>query len=173
MEIKAIFGARLGALSMNKKTSTNPFENVNFKGKSFTGSVLPFADVFQSIKPMTEKVSKVKMVSSAVVGAINNFRTSITEPIVKFAHNVRATYHNGIEAMRNTRNSIAEMGRNMQDRISSVFHSHRIEEISGPQILSMKKINNKASVQDLRTTWLAENAKISLEKALEGQKVAA
>ena len=45
--IKAIFGARLGALSMNKKTSTNPFENVNFKGKSFTGSVLPFADVFQ------------------------------------------------------------------------------------------------------------------------------
>lgn len=172
MEIKKILGAKLGTLNI-KKTSTNPFENINFKGKSFTGNVLPFADVFQSIKPMAEKPNKIKMISGAVVGAINNFKTSITQPIVKFAHNVKETFHNGIEAMKNTRNTIAEMGRSVHDKISGVFHSHSVEEISGPQILSAKKINNKARVEDLRTTWLAENAKISLENALESEKVAA
>ena len=78
--------------------------------------------------------------------------------------------------MRATKNSIAEMGRNVQDKISSVFHSHNIEhleEANGPKILATKHINNKASVQDLRSTWLAENAKISLESALDKERVAA
>lgn len=174
MEIKSILGAKLGSLSISRKTSTNPFEHNSFKGKSFTGSVLPFADVFQSIKPIEQKPSKIKMVSSAVVGAINNFKTSITQPIIRFAHNVKETFHNGIEAMKSTRNSIAEMGRNVQDRISSVFHSHnQIEETGVPKILSMKHINDKAPVEDLRTTWLAENAKISLENVLNEERVAA
>jgi len=176
MEIKAILGAKFGSLSINKKTSTNPFEHNSFKGKSFTGSVLPFADVFQSIKPVEHKPSKIKMVASAVVGAMNNFKTSITQPIVKFAHNVKQTFNNGIEAMKATKNSIAEMGRNVQDKISSVFHSHNVEhleEATGPKILAVKHINNKASVQDLRSTWMAENAKISLENALGKERVAA
>lgn len=103
MEIKAILGAKFGHLSINKKTSSNPFEHNSFKGKSFTGSVLPFADVFQSIKPMEQKPNKIKMVASAVVGAMNNFKTSITQPIIKFAHNVKETFHNGIEAMKSTK----------------------------------------------------------------------
>ena len=175
MEIKSILGSKLGSLSIHRKTSTNPFEHNSFKGKSFTGSVLPFADVFQSIKPIEQKPSKIKMVTSAVVGAINNFKTSITQPIVKFAHNVKETFHNGIEAMKSTKNSIAEMGRNVQDKISSVFHSHTeiAEEVGAPRILKMKHINNQASVQDLRTTWMAENSKISLENALKEERVAA
>lgn len=174
MEIKSILGAKLGSLSISRKTCTNPFENNSFKGKSFTGSVLPFADVFQSIKPIEQKTSKIKMVSSAVVGAINNFKTSITQPIVKFAHNVKETFHNGIEAMKATKNSIAEMGRNVQDKISSVFHSHENIEVTGaPRILSGKHINNQARIEDLRSTWLAENAKISLENALKEERVAA
>lgn len=176
MEIKAILGAKFGNLSINKKTSTNPFEHTSFKGKSFTGSVLPFADVFQSIKPIEQKPSKIKMVTSAVVGAINNFKTSITQPIIKFAHNVKETFNHGIEAMKATKNSIAEMGRNVQDKISGVFHSHKldnVEETGMPKILSMKHINNQAPVADLRTTWMAENAKISLESALKEERVAA
>lgn len=175
MEIKAILGAKLGSLSINKKTSSNPFEHNSFKGKSFTGSVLPFADVFQSIKPIEHKPSKIKMVASAVVGAMNNFKTRITQPIIKFAHNVKETFHNGIEAMRATKNSIAEMGKNVQDKISGVFHSHAniAEETGAPKILKIKHINNQASVADLRTTWLAENAKISLENLLKEERVAA
>lgn len=176
MEIKAILGAKFGSLSINKKTSTNPFEHNSFKGKTFTGSVLPFADVFQSIKPIEQKPNKIKMVAGAVVSAVNNFKTSITQPIIKFAHNVKEVYHNGIEAMKSTRNSIAEMGRNIQDRISGVFHSHNMENIeagTAPRILNAKHINNKAPVQDLRTTWMAENAKISLENALKDERVAA
>lgn len=174
MEIKSILGAKLGSLSISRKTSTNPFEHNSFKGKSFTGSVLPFADVFQAIKPIEQKPSKIKMVTSAVVGAINNFKTSITQPIVRFAHNVKETFYNGIEAMRATKNSITEMGRNVQDRISSVFHAHnKIEETGMPKILNIKHINNQAPVEDLRTTWMAENAKISLENALKEERVAA
>lgn len=176
MEIKSILGSKLGSLSIHRKTSTNPFEHNSFKGKSFTGSVLPFADVFQSIKPIEQKPSKIKMVTSAVVGAINNFKTSITQPIVKFAHNVKETFHNGIEAMKATKNSIAEMGRNIQDKISGVFHSHKldnIEEAGMPKILKAKHINSNATVADLRTTWMAENAKISLENALKEERVAA
>ena len=176
MEIKAILGAKLSALKINRKTSTNPFEHNSFKGKSFTGSVLPFADVFQSMKPIEQKPSKIKMISGAVVGAINNFKTNLTQPVIKFANNVKEKFQNGIEAMRATKNSIAEMGRNMQDRISSVFHSHsveKLEENNVPKILSKKHINNQASVQDLRTTWLAENAKIALENTLGKEKAVA
>lgn len=174
MEIKSILGAKFGSLSISRKTCTNPFEHNSFKGKSFTGSVLPFADVFQSIKPIEQKPSKIKMISGAVVGAINNFKTNITQPIVKFANNIKETFHNGIEAMRATKNSIAEMGRNVQDRISNVFHAHNtVEETGIPKILSAKHINNQASIQDLRTTWMAENAKISLENALKEERVAA
>jgi hypothetical protein len=174
MEIKAIIGAKFGALGINRKTSTNPFEHNSFKGTSFTGSVLPFADVFQAIKPVEQKPSKLKMVSSAVVGAVNNFKTSLTQPIVKFANNVKETFHNGLEAMKATKNTISEMGRNMHDKISGMFHTNNIaEDMNMPKILSKRHINNNASVQDLKTTWLAENAKISLEKALESDKVVA
>ena len=54
MEIKSIVGARLGSLSLKRSTSTNPFDKTSFRGKTFSGSVLPFADVFQKIKPVED-----------------------------------------------------------------------------------------------------------------------
>lgn len=175
MGIKAIMGAQFGALSLKKTTSTNPFEHNSFKGKSFTGSVLPFADVFQSIKPVEEKPNKIKMVSSAVIGAVSNFKTKLTQPIVNFANNVKETVAHGMEMMKSAKNSIAEMSKNMHNRITQMFDWNKVAEDNKEttKILSMRHINNKASVKDLRATWLAENAEIKTKKMKEVGKAVA
>jgi hypothetical protein len=166
MDIKAIVGTQLGGLTLRKSTTTNPFEHNSFKGKAFGGSALPFADVFQSIKPIEEKPNKLKMLSCAVVGAVSSFKNNITQPIANFAHNVKQTVMHGVDAVKNAGNTIAEMGKNVQNKISSVFEFNKTPQNVNlePKILSMKHINNKASVQDLKATWLAENALID-EKA--------
>ena len=128
MGIKAIMGAQFGALSLKKTTSTNPFEHNSFKGKSFTGSVLPFADVFQSIKPVEAKPSKMKMVSSAVVGAVSNFKTKLTQPIINFANNVKETVAHGVEAMKSAKNSITEMGKNMHSRLHKCLIGTKLQK---------------------------------------------
>ena len=175
MGIKAIMGAQFGALSLKKTTSTNPFEHNSFKGKSFTGSVLPFADVFQSIKPVEAKPSKMKMVSSAVVGAVSNFKTKLTQPIINFANNVKETVAHGVEAMKSAKNSITEMGKNMHSRIAQMFNWNKVAEDNkeNVKILSMRHINNKASVKDLKATWLAENAEIKAKEMNEAGKAVA
>jgi len=175
MGIKAIMSAPFGALSLKRTTSTNPFEHNSFRGKSFTGNVLPFTDVFQSIKPAEIKPNKMKMISSAVVGAVMNFRTKFTQPIINFAHNVKTSFSNGVEAMKSAGNVIAQMRKNMQNRISSVFEIHKApEEIKdGARILSMKHISNKASVKDLKATWIAENAQIAAKNSQETGKAVA
>lgn len=175
MEIKAISGAKLGTLSLRKTTSTNPFENVSFKGKSFNGSVLPFADVFQSIKPVEPKTNKLKMVAGSVVSAVSTFKSKLVQPVVKFANNVKAGWNHSVEAVKSAGNTIAEMGRNIQNRISSVFENHKIAEENKdiPKVLSMKHINNKASVKDLKATWIAENELMLSKEAKETGKAAA
>ena len=41
------------------------------------------------------------------------------------------------------------------------------------KILSMRHINNKASVKDLKATWLAENAEIKAKEMNEAGKAVA
>lgn len=175
MGIKAIMGAPFGALSLKKTTSTNPFEHNSFKGKSFTGSVLPFTDVFQSIKPAEVKPNKMKMISGAVVGAVSNFKTRLTQPVINFANHVKERLANGVNAVKNAGNTIAEMSKNMQSRISHVFDWNKAAEENkdGIKILSMKQINNKASVKDLKATWIAENTQMLANEAKETGKAAA
>ena len=104
MEIKSIVGARLGSLSLNRLTSTNPFDKTSFRGKTFSGSVLPFADVFQKIKPaQASKPNKLVMVSGAVISAVSNFKSRITEPVIAFAHRVKETVSHGVEAIKNAK----------------------------------------------------------------------
>ncbi|MBO6271398.1 hypothetical protein J6O48_01310 [bacterium] len=173
MEIKSIVGARLGSLTFNKSTSTNPFERTSFKGKAFGGSVLPFADVFQKIKPVEiQKPNKIKMVSGAVIGAIVDFKTRLTQPIALFASRVRQNIALGIDRVREMKNSMIAMGKNMHGRIAQVFDWHKVEEptVSGAKILSLKHINEKAPVHDLKATWIAENEKIASKS--EGKAVA-
>ena len=173
MEIKSIVGARLGSLTFNKSTSTNPFERTSFRGKAFGGNVLPFADVFQAIKPMeVAKPNKLRMISGAVIGAIVDFKTRLTQPIALFANRVRQNIAHGMDLVREARNSMIAMGKNMRGRISQVFDWHKLEEppIDGVKILSLKHINEKVPVQDLKATWIAENAKIASKS--EGKAVA-
>lgn len=177
MEIKSIVGTRLGALTFNRSTSTNPFEKTNFKGRTFKGSVLPFADVFQAIKPVQQpKPNKLAMVAGAVISAVVDFKTRLTQPIAMFAQRVRTNIARGVESMKNARNSIVEYGRNvhekMHEKVAHVFE--RFDKAGEPTadgaiILNMKHINEKASLKDLKATWVAENAKIVSE---EGKAVA-
>ncbi len=175
MGIKAIMGAGFGTLSLRKTTSTNPFEHHSFKGKAFCGSALPFTDVFQSIKPVEPKSNKLKMMAGTVVTAVSTFKSRLLAPVVKFANNVKTTWNNGIEAMKSAGNTIAEMGRNVQGRISGVFEHNKIVEENKdvPKILSMKHINEKASVKDLKATWIAENELMISKESNEVRKAAA
>jgi len=169
MEIKAVVGSRLGSLTFNRSTSTNPFEKTSFRGKTFKGSALAFSDVFQAIKPV-EKPNKLKMVTGAVIGAIVDFKTRLTQPIALFAHKVRENIARGVESVRNTKNSIVEMSKNMHERVTekvaSVFsRKPKVEEpVSDVAVvLDMKHINEKAHVRDLKATWVAENERIAKE----------
>lgn len=173
MEIKAIVGAKFGTLSSRKTTSTNPFEKTSFKGKAFGGNVLPFADVFQAIKPIeSPKPHKLKMISGAVIGAVVDFKTKLTQPIALFASKVRENIAHGIDRVKDAKNSIISMSRDVHGRIAQVFDWHKLENKPniGPKVLSMRHINEKASVQDLRATWVAANA---IKLSNEGRKAVA
>ena len=156
MEVKSIMGVRLGSLT-KRTTSTNPFENTSFKGKAFKGNALAFADVFNSIKPIENKPNKVKMISSAVVGAVSNFKTKLTQPIVDFANNVKEKVMLGVEGFKNIRTAVNEMSKNIYSKAVDVFSFKKVEETAeGGKILDMKHINKNASVEDLKLTWQRE-----------------
>ena len=171
MGIKAIVGAKLGTLTVNKSTCTNPFEKNVFKGKSFEGSVLPFADLFQKIKPPSAeapKPTKMEMVAGAVAGAISGFKSRVTEPVVAFANKVRESVSLGIDKVshkvNNLKNSIVDMKNSMKERLVQFYEHLQPEDPlteDGARILSLKHIDETASVKDLKATWLAENEKIA------------
>lgn len=154
-----------------KSTSTNPFENNSFSGRVFKGSVLPFADVFQSNK--VKEASKLKMMSASVVSAISNFGHKISQPIVNFAKNVKAGINNTIAAVKALPQKVNEIGKNFSQKISESLHIdklHKEEAKDGVKILNMREINTKASIADLKSTWLEEN---KLELAKKTSKEAA
>ena len=168
MEIKAIIGAKFGTLSLKKTTSTNPFDTMNFKGRTFKGSALPFADVFQAIKPVTApKPNKLKMISASVIGAAVDFRMRLHQPIALFVNNVRQNIERGMAivqraklSMYNSGHSFIEMNKNLYGKISNVFSKPKLklpEPSDEIKILTLKHINEHASVRDLRATWLHIN----------------
>ena len=63
--------------------STNPFKYSNFEGNT-----LQFADVFEGFEP--KHVSKLKMITSSVIGSMTKLSNSITEPIVHFVNRIRS-----------------------------------------------------------------------------------
>lgn len=157
---------------VKRSTSTNPFEHNSFSGKVFKGSVLPFADVFQTTNKAKE-ASKLKMMSASVISAVSNFGHRISQPIVNFARKVKAGINNTVATIKSIPQRVNEIGHNMSQKISDSLHIHKEtpkEEAGvkegvkeGVKILSLKQITPKASVEDLKSTWL-EETKLEIAK---------
>ena len=67
-----------------RKSTTNPFKYNDFEGNTIDPLIC--ADVLVSFKG---KESKLKMISSSVMGSMTKLRNSITEPIINFVNKVR------------------------------------------------------------------------------------
>ena len=141
-KIDKVSGFNLGQKIANPfKTSRSMSTPNPFKYSNFEGNTLPFADVFEGFE--NKKVSKMRMISSSVVGSMNKFRSSITEPIVNFVNRISSGISNAWNYAKNTNvsdlvnleginnvmkmdvkdlgkgisNSVSEMGRNISERM--------------------------------------------------------
>ncbi len=141
-KIDKVSGFNLGQKIANPfKTSRSMSTPNPFKYSNFEGNTLPFADVFEGFE--NKNVSKMKMISSSVVGSMNKFRSSITEPIVNFVNRIGEGISNAWNYAKNTNvsdlvdlegfnnvmkmdvkdigkgisNSISEMNRNISDKM--------------------------------------------------------
>lgn len=168
MGIRAI-GANIAqkvATPFKRQTvSSNPFENNSFSGKVFKGSVLPFADVFQRTNAVKQE-NKLKMVTGSVIAAVSNFGHKVYQPIVNFAKNVKARVNNTIAAIKSLPQRVNELGRDMSQKLTEKLHLnklHKEEAKDSVKVLNMREINTKASIDDLKNTWLEEN-KLELSK---------
>ena len=175
MNIKSIVQKKFGSVSQNLKTSTNPLENAGVKEKSFSGSVLPFADVFQSIKPAPFlKFNGLRKASETFKHTLKGFKSRTTEPIALFANSVRENIESGMAILQRTRllmynsaRSFVAFNRNLFGNFKGLFirpMTQSPEFDNQVTILSNKKINKHASVKDLRNTWINRNEKLTNER---------
>lgn len=163
MGIRAIganIASKVASPFTRKSTSTNPFEHNSFSGRVFKGSALISADLFQTNK--VKEASKLKMMSASVVAAVSNFGHKISQPIVNFAKNVKAGINNTISAIKSVPQKVNEISKNVSNKISESLnleklHLHKEESKDTVKVLNMHQINTKASVADLKNTWLEEN----------------
>ena len=143
-KIDKVSGFNLGQKIANPfKTSRSMSTPNPFKYSNFEGNTLPFADVFEGFE--NKNVSKVRMISSSVMGSMTKFRSSITEPIVNFVNRVTTGISNAWNYAKNTNvsdltpiknihnvmqmdvidlgkgisNSISNMGKNISEKMPS------------------------------------------------------
>ena len=143
-KIDKVSGFNLGQKIANPfKTSRSMSTQNPFKYSNFDGNTLPFADVFEGFE--NKNVSKVRMISSSVMGSMTKFRSSITEPIVNFVNRVTTGISNAWNYAKNTNvsdltpiknihnvmqmdvidlgkgisNSISNMGKNISEKMPS------------------------------------------------------
>ena len=100
-KIDKVSGFNLGQKIANPfKTSRSMSTPTPFKYSNFEGNTLPFADVFEGFE--NKNVSKVRMISSSVMGSMTKLRSSITEPIVNFVNRVTTGISNAWNYAKNT-----------------------------------------------------------------------
>ena len=143
-KIDKVSGFNLGQKIANPfKTSRSMSTPNPFKYSNFEGNTLPFADVFEGFE--SKNVSKVRMISSSVMGSMTKLRSSITEPIVNFVNRVTTGISNAWNYAKNTNvsdltpiknihnvmqmdvidlgkgisNSISNMGKNISEKMPS------------------------------------------------------
>ena len=81
----------------SRKSSSNPFKYQDFEGNTL--DVSAFADVFEGSKSNT---SKLKLITSSVMGSMTKLHRSITEPIVNFVKRIGSTISGAWEYAKNT-----------------------------------------------------------------------
>lgn len=80
-----------------RKSTTNPFKYNDFEGNAIDPLIC--ADVLVSFKG---KESKLKMISSSVIGSMTKLRNSITEPIVQFVNRVKTGITSAWDSIHNS-----------------------------------------------------------------------
>ena len=88
----------------SRNSSTNPFKYQDFEGNTL--DVSAFADVFEGSK--TTSTSKLKLITSSVMGSMTKLHRSITEPIVNFVKRIGSTISGAWEYAKNT--NVSEFG---------------------------------------------------------------
>ena len=97
-----------GLIKTNRNSTTNPF-----KYSDFEGNTLQYADVFKGFEP--KSINRMKLMASSIAGSMHKFRTSITEPIVNFAKNVKNGITSAWDYAKNTNVSDLSIVRNIAD----------------------------------------------------------
>ena len=129
-----------------RKSTTNPFKYNDFEGNAIDPLIC--ADVLVSFKG---KESKLKMITSSVIGSMTKLRNSITEPIAQFVNRVKtgittawehACNNPGIKNISETLHTTGEkingilsydVGKGISDSISGIGKNitERLSEING------------------------------------------
>ena len=120
-EIDKVTGFNQGQKIANPfKTSRSMSTPNPFKYSNFEGNTLPFADVFEGFE--NKNVSKVRMISSSVMGSMTKFRSSITEPIVNFVNRIGAGISSAWDYAKNTTvtDSVKDLGKGISNKVSEM-----------------------------------------------------
>lgn len=151
-KIDKVSGFNLGQKIANPfKTSRSMSTPNPFKYSNFEGNTLPFADVFEGFE--NKNVSKVRMISSSVMGSMTKLRSSITEPIVNFVNRMTAGLSNAWDYAKNTNFSdlpgirdinnvmkmdVVDIGKGISNKVSEMGRSisTKMPSFSKPTITS-------------------------------------
>lgn len=153
-----------------RKSNTNPFKYNDFEGNAIDPLIC--ADVLVTFKG---KESKLKMISSSVIGSMTKLRNSITEPIINFVNRVKTGITSAWNYANNTKielpglKNISEGIHTTGEKINSILNYDIGKGISDSISGIGKNISGKFSVlntditdigKDLSSKWTSLIGKI-------------
>ncbi len=157
-----------------RKSTTNPFKYNDFEGNTL--DVAAFADVFSGASD--KNFSKLKMITSSVMGSMTKLRNSITEPIVNFVNRVKegisSTWNNTIhnEGLKNITEKLQTTGDKIGDILNYDIGKGLSDSLSGLGKTISDKMNITGIGEDLSTKWAALIGKIHGRKISSDMTVA-
>ena len=139
-----------------RKSTTNPFKYNDFEGNTL--DVAAFADVFSGASDRS--ISKLKMITSSVIGSMTKLRNSLTEPIVNFVKRVKETWNDAVinnEGIKNITDKLNAAGDKISDILNYDIGKGLSDTISGLGKNITEKLPSIDSVtgigKDLLTKW--------------------
>ena len=158
-----------------RKSTTNPFKYNDFEGNTL--DVAAFADVFSGASDRS--ISKLKMITSSVIGSMTKLRNSLTEPIVNFVKRVKETWNDAVinnEGIKNITDKLNAAGDKISDILNYDIGKGLSDTISGLGKNITEKLPSIDSVtgigKDLSTKWNALIGKVHHNKISSDMPVA-